>query len=257
MQQLTATACSYILERRTTSGEYASSLEKKVGELERLLSESIEGSSASQAVAKRASESEHTPTPNPSQGIIETMVDVPAHSQMTDSGESSESDGGGTNFGGLSLLRRLHNLCARVQGSSGDYLASESALPGSNISTAFDAAPDEFKPPILWEDFAMLPSRDTVSHAIETVVNRANCNVCFLDHNSLHSVAEESFQAVENGYIKASRKPLSLLFAVLALSKRFDAHENALGRMDDDEATSVRQVQYAKIALHNPQLILP
>lgn len=103
----------------------------------------------------------------------------------------------------------------------------------------------------------MLPSRDTVSHAIETVVNRANCNVCFLDHNSLHSVAEESFQAVENGYIKASRKPLSLLFAVLALSKRFDAHENALGRMDDDEATSVRQVQYAKIALHNPQLILP
>lgn len=87
---------------------------------------------------------------------------------------------------------------------------------------AFDAPPPEFNSPVSWDAFAMLPSRSRIEVAIDVVVQETCCNMQFLDHKALRSITDEALAAAELGEMSRARKPLSLLFAILALAQRFE-----------------------------------
>ena len=206
---------------------YVRTLENKVGELEHLLQ--LTGQPTPDNTAREATQSgadDEQP-----QDVIETMVDAPNRpgTQEDDSASTTtmaENDTPG--FGGLSLLSRLHGLCEHVRTTGNDPRSAPSWHQSNNdLRGAFDVTPPESTPPISWDAFAMLPSRDGISHAIDVVVRVACCNLQFLDHRTLHTIADDALQATECGSITQSRKPLSLLFAVLALARRFEPDSSA------------------------------
>jgi hypothetical protein len=89
---------------------------------------------------------------------------------------------------------------------------------------AFDVAPPEMRSPISWDAYAMLPSRENTSQAIDVVLSTACCTLQFLDADTLHEITEKAYQALDSGSLGPCRKELSLLFAVLALARRFDTN---------------------------------
>lgn len=181
-----------------------------------------------QAGTQTGSSEEAPPAQHSDEDIIETMVDVNEKTRPM----NTPGSGNGTNvwdshrgsFAGLSLLRRVHNLCRSVsglsqneqpQGTSGDPFEDD-------LTHAFDIAPPDADSTISWEAFALLPNRDKIDHAIDVVVNQACCNLQFLDREVMTQVVEDVYDETEGEVVSHARKPLALLYAVLALSRRYD-----------------------------------
>ena len=216
-----------------TSTEYIQSLEAKVTELEELLGRSASSASASRSsrAGSHMAGTEQTYSPavshsgdSPSSDdLMDTIVDVdedrmsvtsPADDKFKRQNSTELHPG---DFGGLSLLRRVHKLCKHVSGIRNDE--GGGTLPTDDLSSSFAVAPPEADSPISWEAFALLPRRETVDQAIETVIHEACCNMQFLDRQTLRDTADEVFQSAEAEDFTYARKPLSLIYAVVALSR--------------------------------------
>ncbi|KAK3714464.1 Gypsy retrotransposon integrase-like protein 1 [Vermiconidia calcicola] len=236
--------CSYDApDRRMTSVEYIQTLEQKVEELEGLLErdgpndldETSDPPTPSSRQDDRPWPASETPASSniPSvrdlvhmrsgkpaisgadEDVIETMVGAGEH----DSPHTSSFERYRGSFAGLSLLRRVHNLCKDVS-TSQKYSDSE-ALQDDFIH-AFDFASPNSDSSVPWEAYVMLPSRTNFDHAIDTVVNQACCNMQFLDRPALEDIAKHVYAESEGESRHQSRKPLALLYAVLALARRFE-----------------------------------
>ena len=142
--------------------------------------------------------------------VIETMVGADEHA-------SSEQYRG--SFAGLSLLKRVHNLCKHVSATRKN--SGVEALQDDFIH-AFDFASPVSDSSLSADAFVMLPSRDNFSRAIDIVVDQACCNMQFLDRAALEQTAREVYAENEEEPRRPNRKPLSLIYAVLALARRFE-----------------------------------
>lgn len=148
--------------------------------------------------------------------VIETMVGADEHAS---SGRYRGS------FAGLSLLRRVHNLCKHVSATRKN---SDVETLQDDFIHAFDFASPVSDSSISWDAFVMLPSRDSFNRAIDIVVDQACCNMQFLDRTALEQTARQVYAENEEEPKRPSRKPLSLIYAVLALGRRFE-HLTASG----------------------------
>ncbi|KAK0925842.1 Gypsy retrotransposon integrase-like protein 1 [Friedmanniomyces endolithicus] len=119
-------------------------------------------------------------------------------------------------YGGLSLLRRVHKLCKHV---SGMKLDGDIDLPNHDLSASFEVAPPDTDPSISWETFALLPSCESVTKAIDIVVDEATCNMHFLTRANLQQTADEVFEDMETESTAHARRPLALIYAVVALRR--------------------------------------
>ena len=148
--------------------------------------------------------------------VIETMVG--ATEEYSPRSGSFERYRG--SFAGLSLLRRVQNLCKHVSATRRNTDAD--ALQEDFIQ-AFDFASPDSDSSIPWNAFVMLPSKESFDRAIDVVSNQACCNVQFLmDRPALEDIARQVYAASEGEPRHQSRKPLALLYAILALSRRFE-----------------------------------
>jgi hypothetical protein len=223
-----------------TAVEYIQSLERKVEELEGLLNRNGTQSpddastpptprSRNEDESFRLSEDPATPpkkevvhqslvissgkssaTGSDEDVVIETMVGADEHA-------SSEQYRG--SFAGLSLLKRVHNLCKRISASRKNSVVE--SLQDDFIH-AFDFASPVSDSSLSADAFVMLPSRDSFSRAIDIVVDQACCNMQFLDRAALEQTAREVYAENEEEPRRPNRKPLSLIYAVLALARRFE-----------------------------------
>lgn len=225
-------ACTYDDSGRMTSTEYIQSLERKVSELEGLLGGP--GPSGSQSRTQSQSQSQASPekprrAATGSDGgngsgddVIEAMLDASDsenENRTSQSPPGSAADSAG--FGGLSLLRRVHRLCKHVSGSQQDgQPRAQDGGGGEDLVDAFDVSPPESDSPISWEAFALLPCRKTVETAIDIVLNQACCNMQFMSPDYLDGLADEVFEEAETDGPDRPRKPLALLYSILALSKQ-------------------------------------
>lgn len=237
-----------------TAVEYIQSLERKVEDLESLLDRnglkpSEDGStsplSPASATKPNGSSWSAAKTPNtPSaavdggpviwhshkssasasgdEDVIETMVGAGEY----DKNQTSNAERYRGSFAGLSLLRRVHNLCKHVSGvrKNGDPEPSQ-----DDFISAFDFGSQDLDLVVPYEAFAMLPSRAEMDHAIDIVVNQACCNMQFVDRPTLEYVANEVYterviyMQSQGTPRHSSRKHFALVYAVLALGRRFES----------------------------------
>lgn len=225
-----------------TAVEYIQSLERKVEELESLLNRnglhtldnaSTPPSSRSgqdddeqpwRTSAEPATPQKHSDVPasiivgsgkssaagSEEDVVIETMVGADEH-------PPSERYRG--SFAGLSLLKRVHNLCKHVSAKKKN--SGIEALQDDFIH-AFDFASPVSDSSISWDAFVMLPSRDSFNRAIDIVIDQACCNMQFLDRAALEQAARQVYAENEEEPRRPARKPLALIYAVLALGRRFE-----------------------------------
>ncbi|KAK5114900.1 hypothetical protein LTR62_002059 [Meristemomyces frigidus] len=160
---------------------------------------------------------------SPSDDIIETIVDATKNGdRTTPQGDPSPKrhnhDLNPHHFGGLSLLGRVHRLCQHVSGQRRQDSYDED---DNDLASGFELAPPEGNVSISWEAFALLPSRDTINHAIDVVLGEACCNMQFLDRAKLHEMADTIFHEIEIESTALARRPLALIYAVIALGRLF------------------------------------
>lgn len=148
--------------------------------------------------------------------VIETMVGAGEY----DSPHASSFERYRGSFAGLSLLRRVHNLCKRMSGSQDPNGNSEELQ--DDFIHAFDFESPDHDSSIPWDAFALLPSRESFDRAVDVVVNQACCNLQFLDRPTLERIANQVYAESESESRHMSRKPFALLYAVVALSRRFE-----------------------------------
>lgn len=232
--------------------EYIQSLERKVDDLEALLDQhglkpSYDGSTSPLSPASKQNGTPFptvkTPTtpPKPAdvgpviwrsnkssasvsgdEDVIETMVGAGEY----DKNQTSNAERYRGSFAGLSLLRRVHNLCKHVSGAP---KTSEAETWQDDFVSAFDFGAQDQDLAVPYEAFAMLPSRAEMDHAIDIVVNQACCNMQFVDRPTLEYVANEVYtervvyMQSQGTPRHSSRKHFALVYAVLALGRRFES----------------------------------
>ena len=229
-----------------TAIEYIQSLEKKVDELEALLGNDASRTVKEESTPPTSPERNNRPPPklhhSPSsrstwtedipsvttmvssqkssvngsdEDVIETMVGADETSPL-DTGSSEAHRG---SFAGLSLLQRMENLCKDVIASKKQ---SDAEALQHDFVSAFDVTteePDSTIPPFAYE---LLPPRSNFTHAIDVVMTQACCNMQFLDQPMLEQIAAEVYGDANVSNSVQSRKSFALLYAVLALGRRFD-----------------------------------
>lgn len=156
--------------------------------------------------------------------VIETMVGAGEYDQS----QVNHAERYRGSFAGLSLLRRVHNLCKHVSGGMQKNADSAETLQDDFIS-AFDFGAQDLDLVVPYEAFAMLPSRIEMDQAIDIVVNQACCNLQFVDRPTLEYVANEVYterviyMQSQGTPRHSSRKHFALVYAVLALGRRFQS----------------------------------
>jgi hypothetical protein len=123
--------------------------------------------------------------------VIETMVSAGEY----DSPHTSSFERYRGSFAGLSLLRRVHNLCKDV--SARRKNSDVEALQDDFIH-AFDFASPNNDSAIPWDSFAMLPPRANLHQAIDIVVNQACCNLQFLGKTQSNTCEEKLIRIATN-----------------------------------------------------------
>lgn len=167
--------------------------------------------------------------------VIETMVGAGEY----DKNQTSNFERYRGSFAGLSLLRRVQNLCKHV---SGVRKGSDAEPLSDDFISAFDFGSQDLDLVVPYEAFAMLPSRVEMDHAIDVVVNQACCNLQFVDRPTLEYVANEVYterviyMQSQGTPRHSSRKHFALVYAVLALGRRFESTPNG----DASNAQSTR-----------------
>jgi hypothetical protein len=222
-----------------TAVEYIQSLERKVEELEGLLGRHRSGSlddastpptSPSRQDDKPCRASTELSPSSKTEDIPSSMLMASGKSSATASDEdvietmvgADEQDSSGKyrgSFAGLSLLKRVHNLCKHISASRKN---SDVETLQDDFTHAFDFASPIADSSLSWDAFVMLPSRDSFDRAIDIVVDQACCNMQFLDRSALEQTARQVYAENEEEPRRQSRKPLALIYAVLALSRRFE-----------------------------------
>lgn len=224
-----------------TAVEYIQSLERKVEELEGLLdrgsSRNLDDASSPPTPPSGQDDKEWRESPAPmtpakpkevpasivltsgkssvagsDEDVIETMVGADEQEPPFEKYRGS--------FAGLSLLKRVHNLCKHV--SATRRKNSDVTALQDDFMNAFDFASPDSDSSLSWDAFVMLPSRDNFNRSIDIVVDQACCNMQFLDRQILEQVARQVYAENEAESRRQSRKPLALVYAVLALSRRFE-----------------------------------
>lgn len=228
-----------------TAVEYIQTLEKKVEELETLLgrdssSRTLEDRStpstgSGQEDEQSSPRSAKTPPSPAAQRVPEPVVirsgkasasgsDEDVIETMVGTGESDSPYSGSSeryrgSFAGLALLQRVHNLCRTV---SAKRKHSDAGAVQDDFVHAFDFGSPDADSTIPWEAFALLPPKYSFDRAADIVVTQACCNMQFLDRQMLEALGNQVYSAAEREERQHSRKPFALLYAVLALGRRFE-----------------------------------
>lgn len=126
-------------------------------------------------------------------------------------------------FAGLSLLQRMRKLCTQVAGL---HCKSQE---GDSIEDDFVHAFDSASPPDAnigsWDAFALLPPKERLLKYVDIATNQACCLLTFMDRNSIDEIIAHLYDADSIEYTTDDRRSLSLLFALLALGRRFETDE--------------------------------
>lgn len=225
-----------------TAVEYIQSLERKVEELEGLLSrngttDSLADDASTPPTPKSGQEDKSSrlsispSTPPKKEELPTSLVIASGKSSaaasdedvvietMVGADERASSERYRGSFAGLSLLKRVHNLCKHVSATRKNSVVDSLQ---DDFSHAFDFQSPVSDSSLSADAFVMLPSRDNFNRAIEIVVDQACCNMQFLDRSALEQTAREVYAENEEEPKRPQRKPLSLIYAVLALARRFE-----------------------------------
>ena len=228
---------------------YIKSLESRVCDLEVLLerqatrSNGLEGhhetpgsarvsDGAAEHAAKSSSETSVQSQPHVSdEDVIETMVgaceDNLVNARSLEQYRSS--------FAGLSLLQRVQNLCRHLSGMPRSPATEELE---DDIVRAFDFTPPSLWSTNSWGAFPLLPLPESMDHAIDVVLNQACSNMQFLDCRNLRSIARHVYAEMETESNNRGRKSLALLYAVLALARRFEGMPSTAATSTDEGAAN-------------------
>jgi hypothetical protein len=232
-----------------TTALYIKSLEKKVCDVEARLDREATRSSGSAIhcgaassasfgngraghAAETPSQSSARSEPQPSdEDVIETMIGAGEDDLL---GATSMGHYRGS-FAGLNLLQRVQNLCRHLTGKARNPTIDER---GDDFVHAFDFPPPSSRSTVPWETLPLLPLPESMDHAIDVVVNQACCNMQFLDCDNLRSIARHIYAEAENGSRDHHRKSFTLLYAVLALARRFEAVPSTTATTTGEGATN-------------------
>jgi len=151
--------------------------------------------------------------------VLETMIP----SQKPPSEHASKERYWGQ-FSGLSLLQRMRKLCSQVAG------LHHSGHEGDSIDDDFVQAFDSASPPepsvTSWEAFALLPSQEKLMKCVDVALEQACCLLNFIDRPALLETVRHIYDTDSVEYTLEDRKSLALVFAILALARRFEGEHN-------------------------------
>ncbi|GAB7351299.1 hypothetical protein MBLNU459_g1714t2 [Dothideomycetes sp. NU459] len=113
----------------------------------------------------------------------------------------------------------MRMLCANVAGLHQD--ADGDAVEDDFIH-AFDRQSPTESTSGSWEAFALLPSKERLQECISIAVDQGCCLLDFVDRSAVDGIIHRIYDADSVDYNSEDRKSLALLYALLALGRRFE-----------------------------------
>lgn len=114
----------------------------------------------------------------------------------------------------------MRKLCNHVSGLH-HAMQDENTLEDDFVH-AFDTASPPEPSFGSWEAYALLPSREKLTDCIDIATEQACCLLNFIDRPSLDETIRHIYDTDAMEYTSEDRKSLALLFALLALGRRFE-----------------------------------
>lgn len=161
--------------------------------------------------------------------VLETMIP----SRGPYSRQHSHDDKYWGHFAGLSLLQRMRKLCGQVAGLH--QTASKGDSVEDDFVQSFDTAPPPESTAGSWDAFALLPSKDRLIKCVDIATDQACCLLNFLDRNEVSKMVDRIQNTDNLDYSIEDRKSLALLFAILALGRRFEVDDTSKDRERSDK----------------------
>ncbi|KAL1306511.1 hypothetical protein AAFC00_005205 [Neodothiora populina] len=275
--------CSYDEDERRRNGpEYIQTLEKKVEELELLLGHqphrsdrggslgryssmghsnrynsdmSSKASSTQRGMSRTQSSgfNSHSSSvrPSPSRRRSQTSKqsyddDVVEAMGGTSENESSSEERYWGHFGGLSLLQRMRKLCSSVAGM---HQSSQGDSVEDDFVSAFDSASPANGSSGSWDAFAILPSRDRLMECINITLEQACCLLDFIDRSSVEGIVRHIYDTDSFDYTAQDRKMLALLFAMMAVGRRFEVENGDSTKLKNNISKGLRYFRASRSIL--------
>lgn len=123
-------------------------------------------------------------------------------------------------FGGLTVLRSVRNLCYSAENDSQDL---RDGLSGASLVEAFDSPYLVLPERHHVADYAPLPPVQRLTDTINTALDRAlTCQEC-IERGELWYQIDALHQRNWETYTRADRSMLALVYALLALGRRYES----------------------------------
>lgn len=112
----------------------------------------------------------------------------------------------------------MRKLCSSVAGM---HQSHEGDFHEDDFVDSFDTA----CPPASaasWDAFALLPNQDRLMKCVNIALDNASCLLTFMNRGSLERIISHIYDTDELEYTPEDRRYLALLFAMLAVGRRFE-----------------------------------
>jgi hypothetical protein len=210
----TGVSCTYGSSKgRTTAVSYTRYLEDRVAALEeRLRQESGRGDEEGPS-SRTMSEA----LQQPDLDLVETLVNPNDDFLYLNPSNSTQRFHG--RYAGLSVLRRVRALCDSVSGSATNTAA------GQDLVEAFDSL--LLDPPMRtsFTTFAPLPDLERTRKLLEIALDEALCLQEYIDRVELWTSVQRLYTLDPSDLSRTEQKSLALLYALLAIGRRWEHHD--------------------------------
>ncbi|KAK4989692.1 Gypsy retrotransposon integrase-like protein 1 [Elasticomyces elasticus] len=147
--------------------------------------------------------------------IIETIVST-SDGAYRRPGDSENVRG---QFAGLSLLQRIRSLCSDLSGQRDHAEDDESC---QSFADAFDIASPDEKHESGSDSPALLPTKDKLFRRLDVAFDQALALMYCIDRDEIADKVHRLYDKEPDDYDKDDRKSLALIYALLALGRRFE-----------------------------------
>ncbi|KAK4972507.1 hypothetical protein LTR28_012510, partial [Elasticomyces elasticus] len=147
--------------------------------------------------------------------IIETIVST-SDGAYRRPGDSENVRG---QFAGLSLLQRIRSLCSDLSGQRDSAEDDESC---QSFANAFDVASPDEEHESGSDSLALLPTKDKLFRRLDVAFDQALALMYCIDRDEIAEKVHRLYDKEPDDYDKDDRKSLALIYALLALGRRFE-----------------------------------
>ena len=167
----------------------------------------------------------------PELDLVETLVNPDDDFLYLNPSNSTQRFHG--KYAGLSVLRRVRALCDSVSGSATNTAA------GQDLVEAFDSL--LLDPPMQtsFTTFAPLPDQHRTRKLLEIVMDEALCCQEYIDREEIWTNVQRLYTQDPSDLSRTEQKSLALLYALLAIGRRWEHHDEE-GPSDTKDDTRVR-----------------